>query len=256
MANGKIAYSNLATSATITATTEATGFEAANAGNWNLYDSWKGTHATQNILSFDLGAVTDVDYFAVFGHDVIDYSGTIKFQWSNDGATGWTDLIGTVTPADKSAIFKTFTSVNKRYFRVLLDHTGGAPLLSVVSFGEHLTLSNGFMAGFNPIGLTDDAALNQNISEDGIPLGRSTSVSGSDYVISQTNVTEAWVRSDWMPFIEAAKTQPFFVMWDETNFPLEVVFAWAKLPLNRRESVTHTVRYMSVSLTITGLHEI
>ena len=255
---GKIAHNNLAThsATTITATTEATGFDALNAGNWNLYDFWKGTHASQNILSFDLGSSKAVDYVALFGQDLIDYSGTFKLQWSNDGATGWTDVVGTVTPPDKAAILKTFTQVSKRYWRIVFDATGAAPALAIAAFGEVMTLEKGFRPGFVPWGLKDNASLSQNISEDGIPLGRSKIVKASRYIIPQNNNSAAWIRSTWIPFIEAAQDHPFFMMWDEDNYPLEVVFAWIPLNTATSESITHASSLMATSVNVMGLHSL
>lgn len=404
MANGKIAYDNLAQheDTVVTATSEATGFEKENAVNWNLYDSWKGTDLNENRLIFDLGSEKDIDYFALFGHDIVDFNGSVNFQYSDVGTSGpWVDItnseliingdfpsnvndwdagtgitlahstlyypngsmkvtMGATSPAggsqdvttvigktyvvscdaytlsantafnaatisisasgaavgdgesdqvtaedvsqslsfqftatsttttiytyvlnrdvawgssgdiayfdnisirlskpDKSAIFETFSSVTKRYFSVLLGSSGGSPVLSVVSFGEHLELLKGFRVGFNPVGLRDDASLTQNVSEDGIPLGHSTIVKATKNTISQTNTTESWVRSDWVPFLDAAKDHPFFLLWDEDNFPDEAVFAWIEQPANPRFTMTDNAnRFMSVSVSIMSLHEL
>lgn len=250
---GKIAYNNLMTASatTLTADTEATGFEAVNLGNWNAYESWKPTAAGTQNFNINLGSLLDVDTFCVFGHNLSDYSGTIKLQWSNDGATGWTDLFSAITPTDNTVIFKTFTSVNKRYFRIVTTQTGSAASIAVVFLGEVMTLEKGFRVGHVPSGLFDDAMTIQNVSETAIPLGRSTIVQAGQFTIPQTLLTPSWVRSTWVPFIEHAKSFPFFFAWDLTNFADETVFAWTngKPHPGAKGKYSHSA-YMSASLKI------
>ena len=253
---GKVLHTSLAIGSTITASTTATGFDAQNVANWNLYDFWQGTSLTQNIVNFDLGAAASVDSFACYAHDLPDFSGTVKFQWSNDGSTGWTDVIGTVTPTDKVPIFKTFTAASKRYWRAVFDTTAGAPTIGIIAFGAHLEFQKGWRQGFKPIGLLNVKNRTQVISQTGLPLGFTTTTVPGKFKLRQSLATAAWVRSSWQPFIEAADLHPFFFMWDETNYPWEAVYAWKSGNNPIDQSITHFKGLMSVSLSIEAIHDL
>lgn len=253
---GKVLYDNLAIAATITPSTTLTGLSGDSVADWQLYTYWQGTHATQNIIEFDYGSLVDVDCFCLFGHDLHNYSGTVKFQWSNDGSTGWTDLIGTVTPADSSPVFKSFTSVNKRYFRAVFDTTGGAPIISCVAFGEYLEMENGWRTGYRPIGMLKNVQRKTNMSQGGIPLGYSTTRKAVSGTISQRNASESWVRNSWQPFVEAAQLHPFFFSWDETSHPLEAVYAWYAERKEPAASYSSRTALMRVEMKVEALHEL
>ena len=248
---GDIAHDNLmiAPATALTASSESSGFEAVNLSNWNVYESWKPSAAGTQTLDIDLGSLIDVDTFAIFGHDLNDYAGTIKLQWSNDGATGWTDLFSAVTPSDNTCVFETFTSVSKRYFRIVTTQTGSAAAIHIAFVGERMILEKGFRIGYVPPGLLDDAETIQNVSDNGLPLGRSNIAKPGKYTIPQTILSPSWVRSDWVPFLEHTKLYPFFFAWDLANYPNEVVFAWTNGKTIEKPKYSHA-NYMSAALKI------
>jgi len=248
---GDILYNNLMIHAdtVLTATSETTGFEVENLSNWNVYDQWKPSATISEIVSIDLGSSKAVDSFAIFGHSLADESASLAFQWSNDGSTGWTDLFTSFTPSDNNIIFKEFTSVTKRYFRIIANSAAGYPSIAIVFVGEKMTLEKGFRVGHMPTGLMDDAKTIQNVSETSLPLGRSTIVQPGKFTIPQTLLTPAWVRSDWIPFLEHAKSLPFFFAWDYDNNPDETVFAWTNGKPSAPVKYSHAAR-MSASIKI------
>lgn len=247
---GQILYNNLLTLSTTTfaSTNEAVGYESVNLSNWNSYDSYRQASVGTGIINIDLGSLMDVDSFAIFGHSIFDAGGSFDLQWSNDGSTGWT-VVGSATPTDNNVIFFSFASVSKRYWRIFNITTTGVASIAVAFLGEKMTLEKGFRVGHMPTGLFDDAMTIQNVSETGLPLGRSLIVRPGKFTIPQTLLTPAWVRSDWIPFIEHTKSFPFFFAWDLTGYPEETVLAWTNGKKIEQPKYSHSAR-MSAMMKI------
>lgn len=81
-----LAYENLLEHAdsTVTATSEATGYDVENCFDWLTHDYWQATAAGTNYVTVDLGSAKAVDYWAVFAHDLADNSGGVRVQYSSD----------------------------------------------------------------------------------------------------------------------------------------------------------------------------
>lgn len=81
-----LAYENLLEHAdsTVTATSEATGYDVENCFDWLTHDYWQATAAGTNYVTVDLGSAKPVDYWAVFAHDLQDNAGGVRVQYSSD----------------------------------------------------------------------------------------------------------------------------------------------------------------------------
>lgn len=224
MANSTIGYKNLLETGTVTASTEATGFEKENAFDWRPFTWWQPTAVPAN-LTVDMGSAVTADYFALAAHDLFDNSASIKLQYSSDNfAADTNDAFTAITPTDNDVIFKTFTQQTARYWRVLV--TGGVSSLGVVSFGDKTDLTVGMRSGFAPPTLNRDSRLLTNESSSGQFLGRSVERRNYPGTINLTNLAPAWVRSTFDPLVDHTELKPFFFSWDDTNFSGEAVFAW------------------------------
>ena len=249
MSNPVIGYNNLLESGTVSASTEATGYEKENAFDWLTYDWWKPTAVTA-YLTVDMGSATACDYFALAGHDLGTQGAGVVLQYSTDNfAADINDAFTTLTPSDDSVIFQSFTSQSKRYWRVKL--TTAVASLGTVAFGERLDMPEGMGVGFIPPTMSFDDDVTNNRAHGGAYLGRSVLREGASGSISFDLLTPAFVRSDWMPFIEHARSKPFFLSWDETNYSGEAAYCWTDGAITPPK-YSHT-NYMSASLKYKAL---
>lgn len=252
MANPTIGYVNLLEDAATSATSEATGYPKENAYDGLTFDGWKAGAAGTVYFTADLGSAQSVDYWACAAHDLHQRSGTIKLQYSADNfSVDINDVGAAVTPSDGGVIFRTFTAVSARYWRFEVSSTTVASFIGALALGPRLDIPEGMAIGFVPPTLSYDDEVTNQRAEGGAFLGRSVLRYGAETEMRFDLVDPAWVRSDWKPFMEHARTRPFFLSWDVDNYPAEAVFAWSdgKIPAPKYSHST----WMSVSMRIKGL---
>ena len=226
----KIGYKNLftTTGATVTASTEATGYAKENAYDGFGYDWWKPTATGDSWLKVAFAAAKDADYMAIWGHDLSDHSSSIKPQYSSDDIS-WSDADTVVSPSDNNTLYFDFTSVSAKYWRVLVNSAATLPAIAGVQIGESLTFEKNAEIGFAPSTIAPVITTKTALSETGVFIGGRKLSEGIKGNINLTNVDPVWVRSTWEPFIDYAQTPaPFVFAWDETNYSSEIVLAWVK----------------------------
>lgn len=244
----KIGYENFFETGTVTASTEATGFAKENAYDWNTYDGWKPTGTADQYLSVDMTTVQSADYFALAAHNLSDYSGTVKAQYSANGST-WSDASALVTPTTNSPILQAFTSVSARYWRLLFNTVTTPPTIGVASIGAALALDRAVGSGFAiPYDARQDTITNLQ-SEGGAFLGRSVIRQGVRSQMRFTLQALSFVRGDWRTFLDHAQTKPWFFTWNPTYG--DAIFCWLEGDPDPPAYSSHTL--LDIGLTIRGL---
>jgi len=221
----KLGYQNLLESATLTASSEDTANNGhkENAVDGLRYDQWISTAGGTQTLDFDLGSNQSIDFLALYGLDL--QGGQIGLQWGTTGAGPWTDIIAAFTPAT-DVVFKSFSTLSKRYLRLNITGAAAAVSVSDVCVGAMFTHAHGPQIGYVPP-LAQPAKGGVNVSSQGYPLGSDYKLVPAPMKIKFDNLAEATVRSDFVPFFNHAKTgKRFFVSWDETNYPNEAAYCW------------------------------
>lgn len=250
---GKIGYKNLFTDAgvTVTASTEATGFEKENAYDWFGYDFWKPTATGDSWIraSFVSGKVSN--YAAIWGHDLADHASSIKPQYSTNAGSTWNDCTSAVAPDDNSTIFFSWDDISAADYRILVTNPTTIAAIGGVQIGESLTFPHNMEIGFKPPSLTPIIEMKTARSESGAFIGGSQISKGIKGDFTLTNIDPAWVRSNWQPFIDHAQTpKPFVFAWDDVNHGSEVVLAWTPKDIPA-PSYSNSL-YMTISLMFEG----
>ena len=229
-ATGKIGYHNLLedSGATITASTEATGYPKENAYDWRVFDWWKPTATGDSWIQAAFASAKTVDYFAVAGHNLTDVGASIKLQYSTNSGSTWNDATTAASGIDNRIIFKSFGVITASYWRVLVNAPTSVASIGIVAFGNRLDLQRGFPSGFTPAALARENEYQTSMSENGQFIGRSVSRKIYNGKFNLRNLTPEWVRNYWEPFIDHAETKPFFISWDTSSHSDEAVFAWIK----------------------------
>jgi hypothetical protein len=221
------------TTGAVTATSSDTDYPVSNLTNWKPARWWKPNTTGTFYINVDAGALVDVDYFAVFSHDLTEKTATVKLQWSNDGATGWTDLTSALAKSDSEVIFDTFTSVNKRYFRVEVVATTAVCSIGVIGIGEYLTMQRGINSGFTPPHLDTKNKYLINVADGGLPLGSSVLSRAANINATFDMLTASWVRTNWEPVLAHAELYPMFFSWNDGDYPDEAVFVMMDVTKSR-----------------------
>lgn len=228
MSNPVIGYSNILESAiSISASSEAAGYEKENCFDWLTYDFWKPTGFVSENITIDMANPVSADYWAICAHDAYTNGAQYFLRASTDNFSSSNIGIDSITPSSNGIIFRTFSSVSYRYWRIVIFGGSAATSIGMFSLGDRLDLPDGMQVGFIPPTLSYDDEVLNSTSQGGAFLGRSVIRQGARGRMQFDLMTPAWVRSDWQPFLEHARVKPFFLSWDPTNYPAEAAYCWS-----------------------------
>ncbi len=160
MTNLLIGTNNALIGATVTASSEATGYEAANVLAGGRRDLWKPDAAgASHTVTFDLGTAAAVDFLALGRADLAIKAGALSgatlaysdddntyATWHDAGALTAADLVG---PNLGDYVYAGAISAAHRYWKLSLDYSANAtPALAHCFFGTALDL------GRDPVGFS------------------------------------------------------------------------------------------------------
>lgn len=244
LTHARIGYQKI--TGTITASGSANGFPASAADNELTYSFWK-PDAMPGTWEIDIGGAETVNYFGIAAHTCGTDQAEIHAEYWN--GSSWIE-IDSVLPGDDSPIMFIFDDVFAAKYRVRL--TGStAPRIGVIYIGELLEMQRGIYGGHSPLSLSRNTVVRPTLSERGQFLGRSIIRSGSSTTWQWRNLTAAWYRANFDPFVEHARTKPFFIAWRPATYPNEVGYCWTRNDI--QPSNTGTRDLMEVSMTAEGL---
>lgn len=223
----RIGWENLLTltTATVTTDSEAAGFEHALAYNGQSFNFWKpgssGTHYLQCVLP----VARPVSYLGLYAHTLGANGATVTLQYSTNAGGTWSTAC-TMMPSGTVPVYAFFPDITANYWRVSVASTP-ASLLGCVAFGKDMILPHGAWNGFVPPVFGRDTQVTNSTSETGTFLGRSIIKRGSMSSLDLSALSaDAWMRANWKPFIEWAEKQPWFLLWNGADYPLEAAWCW------------------------------
>lgn len=163
----------------------------------------------------------------------------------------WVELVeDVILPNDGPAIFRfpklAYTSVRLR-MQVDLEE----PIVAVVYCGELLVLQRRIYVGHAPINYSVETRVANGMSESGDFLGRVVLGEATSTQLSLVNLTPDWMRTYLAPFLEFARSDPFFMAWRPEEYAYEVGYCWLTndpKPVNQRSR-----GHMQVSLEMGGV---
>ena len=226
MTNTLIGYDNKLDTGTVVASDDPAATPKENAYDWMLFDYWQPAAATSHTLDIDMGSAVDVDYFAFYSSDLYTEAGaSVKLYGGSSNPA--TTLIGTISPTTRGPKFKSVASNNYRYWRLEISTTGSfSPKIQLASLGEKLELQRGLRDGFAPPALGSRNMPVTSVSQNGLFLGRSLEVAPVKFNLSMTNLTAAWVRSNWPNLLAHIEKYPFWILPQPDDYNDEAVIAW------------------------------
>ena len=256
-ASPRIGYQNLFESASsVSASSEASGYEGSNAYNWDTASYWKPSSTGTFYLTATMAAATDADYFAIYAHNLHTYGASVKLQYSTNGSS-WSDATSSQAPSTGRPIFVSFDTISAGWWRIELVTNSGPAQIGFASFGEALIFPWGMRVGFSPATLSRYSDVMNSTSEGGQLLGRSLLRSGARNTIECKLVTPTWARESWLPFIQHAEIKPFVFSWNWTSYPNEAAFCFTdgQIPPVTYSTYTGDGGRMDVRLPVNALIE-
>jgi hypothetical protein len=205
--------------ATITSSSEVTGWPDDNITDWKDYTRWKGSSANSHWLKADAGAGVTADCFAVAGHNLNTQGVTrISLDGSNNDAD-WTEVVADFAPPNGDDTFaKFFTQATWRYWRLDIDNNVGAnydPQIGIFYVGNKIEMSRLIRPPHDPDELRDHS--NVQIGGAGHLLGLTNDYTQRRHRYMHPNIGQTFIDNTWNPFIKSYRTSPFVWVWDYEN---------------------------------------
>lgn len=264
LSHARIGYDNRVTTAT--ADSALPDFPAASVANPLTYEFWRPM-GTSGVLTATFAA-GPVDYVGIAAHNMAGGSVHVEVLSNPEPQTGlyvedgyWVDgyaansgfvfppQLPIVFPVDNSPIMLLFRE--RQAFGVRITVSGSAPAIGVLYAGKALAMQRKVWGGINPINFTRRTTIRPNVSEGGQWLGRSIIRQGSETSVTWRNLSYDWYKSDFDPFVEAARTRPFFFGMKPDKYPEITGYVWTAEDIT--PSISGTRNYVDVTVGMEGL---
>lgn len=247
LTHSRIGYDTFTLTGTATASSSQTDFPADAPLNSLTYEYWR-PNTMPATWTLDAGSSKTANYFGIASHSLGSSGCSIVIASSPDNST-WT-TIDSLTPTDDSPIMFLFANRTARYWRISISG-GSAPSIGVVYVGSVLEMMRPCFAGLSPINLSRITTIRPNKSEGGQWLGRSIIRNGSAMSVQYNNLGGQWYRTYFDPFVESARSAPFFYAWRPLDYPDAVGYVWTEKDIAPKNSTNRDL--MTVTFAMTGL---
>lgn len=247
LSNARIGYQNKLTAATLTAAEPA-----LIPNTWERWEDASGAMTGE----FQPASATTFDYIAIGAHNLFAAGVlSVKFQYSLTIGSGWVD-IEAVTIKDNKPIMVTFDPIDDvAEIRIQIDSDGSTDReIGAVYAGEVLVMQRAIYGGHSPINLSNETSYQNAISETGQFLGRRETRRGIATSYSWDNLEPDWYRENFQPFVESARSTPFFIQWRPDRYPGEVAFGFTTAPI-KPSNAGGGIDLMSVGFNMRGHDE-
>lgn len=247
--NPRIGYHNIITADNISADEEATDEPVRNLANPATYLYWRGETTNAQTVQVSLAEAEEVNYFAIAKHNLGSTGATVAFEYSNNGSD-WT-TVETVEPSSDYALIVEFDAVSAQFYRLNITPGSAAPAIAVLYVGQILVLQRRIYVGHTPITFGRKTIVSNGRSENGQFLGRVMRREFLQTGVDLKNITPSWYRNYMDPFVQSARTKPFFFAWRPQQYPNEVGFAWLTNDVDVSNQLPNG--YMQLSMKLQGV---
>lgn len=202
-------HSNILRAATVVS--EAT---IANFGFANCIDGRTSTQmglasgATRDVV-IDFGSAKAMTHCAFAHHNLSGATLTMAGSADNSSYT----TIATITPSNNYVQVHEFSSASYRYLRLRFSGHSTAIYISDLFVGIALELPYGMPFGFVPPELSDQDAIDANMTGNGALAGISVTTKPKKCKVSLQDYESSWFDSYWSAFASNAKLYPFYFLW-------------------------------------------
>ena len=213
----RIGYDNALINGSATAISDNVG--SANMLTPSTYDKWRPTADGLALLT---GVSQPCNYVGIAAHNLGSDGVTLTVNVSNGGAS---TAVYSQLVTNNKAIFIRFATAT--YDRVEISITGSTnPEIGVVFLGLELEMMRPIFSGHRPSVLSATDVMTPQISDGGQFLGKQIVRQGYGTSADFQHLTDEWYRTTFQPFVEHAKTRPYFWAWNLLESPDDVVYGW------------------------------
>ena len=233
-----IGYNNL-----LTATTT---LDAESALTPNTYERFRPLSGLQTI-KYQLPTSASVDFIGIAAHALAGETVTVSTATTVGGALTTVEV---VTFTDNAPIMLTFDARTIREVALAATLSAGTEI-GVVYAGTALQMPRNIYGGHSPINLSQQTETQSTMSESGQFLGRNIIRKGLETSFSWQLLDDQFIRNTFKPFMDSARTLPFFMKWRPDFYSNEDVFGYTTGDISP-SNMGGGHRLMSVGFTMRG----
>lgn len=213
----------------------------------NTWERWYDETGTMQ-ATFQPGSSVNMNYVAIGAHNLGSSGATIVIETAPTVAGTWTERV-VATPTDDTPLFFTFDDVED-VEDVRVTVTGGSDReIGVIYAGDVLIMQQALYGGHTPITLSSQTEYRNAMSDTGNFIGRRVRRKGQATSFSWENLTDDWYREYFQPFVNSAKTVPFFIKWRPDYYSDEVAFGYTTGDISPNNQ-TGVSRLVSVNMSM------
>lgn len=213
---GRIGYANLLTS-------YATSNNTAQAGALltpSTWERWQSLSSGTVTVTGQLTIASAVSFAAING----DIGGAeVIVSTSPDLSAAFTEQARLTVPVDQVSAMLSFSDVTAMRVQFTIIRST-AVNVAVAWAGPVLILQRPTRGGVSPANLSRSTSYSNEFSAAGNILGRVINRQGLTTKVDLRNLTDDWYRSSFDPFVQAARTTPFFYLWNPRDYPLDCIY--------------------------------
>lgn len=227
---GIIAYQNLVTFDTVTATSELSNRPVTNLANPATSFAWEATGTATQTLTINTDG-RDVDYIGIARHNLAQVGLTVEVKFN--GVT----VLQPQSVSDNQALLFLFNLATPTTVEIIITGATEAPTIAVLYVGKSVKLQRNIYVGHTPITYGRDRNTINGISENGQYLGEIVVNESSSTQVSLQNLTPTWYRNTLDPFFAQKPRRPCFWAWRPATYADEVGYCWVEgdpRPTNQR----------------------
>lgn len=212
---------------TLTANTEAVGFEAANAASPLEYSYWQAAGTGFQFLQLDLPASETINAIAVTGHNLGSVGASVIAKIPN-GSGGFSDVGPTVTPTDDSPIVILLQDRDLDSMQLaIFGPPSSAARVAVIYFCNVLEFPQRvYVDQGAPANMSRRTQFRTNETISGKWTGRSIKRQRNQVDVPLMHIPENWVLANADPFFADARSYPYFICPRPAAYPQDVQYKW------------------------------
>lgn len=254
LTHGRVCW-NWHNAGTISASTEASGFDAENALPPRTDSAWRPTSATSATWTQSFSSSREVGFIGIAKHNLGTLNANINIQYNNGVSWGGYAGLTNLEPDDDSPLLFLVNPSLVDGVRLLINSADDNPTISVIMCGIADEWPRPFVWTGQPITEGDRKTFRNNISLTGNWLGRSIQSDGLQFELTMNNASEAWRQGDFQDFKAYANGEDaaFFVAPRPGTYPDEVAYAWATEVVTASRERPNAANSTSVTMRCQGL---
>jgi len=214
----RIGWDNTLINGTASASSDSVG--SANMLTPSTYDKWRPTVDPSEATL--VGTSQLCDYVGIAAHNFGSITVALVVSVSNGGP--FTEIFNSSVPNNLPLYIRFDAAIYDRV-KIVVNSVTDAEV-GVVYLGKELEMMRPNYAGYSPLTLSSKDVYDPQMSDGGQFLGKQIVRKGFATQAAFRHLQYDWYEEFFQPFVESAKTRPYFWAWNLLEHPNEIGYGW------------------------------